>query len=185
MRALAGYFGLSVPEKRRCRDHVIATAFIWGNLVERLEKQHGGVGTQKELSNWLAETNAPARGGRVYPMDPERKRGLPDAPGIYRMLRSNGDVLYIGVDAGMNTLIRPALYGSYHDITNLSRRTGRTERVHVVGPICETADVLGHDRWLPTTEPGDVLLIENAGAYGAVMSSRYNLRPPAEELILE
>ena len=59
-----------------------------------------------------------------------------------------------------------------------------TELVNVVGPICESADVLGHDRLLPVTREGDVLLIANAGAYGHAMSSHYNLRPPAEELFL-
>ena len=59
-----------------------------------------------------------------------------------------------------------------------------TELVNIVGPICESADVLGHDRLLPVTHEGDVLLIANAGAYGHAMSSRYNLRAPAEELIL-
>jgi diaminopimelate decarboxylase/aspartate kinase len=54
----------------------------------------------------------------------------------------------------------------------------------VVGPICETGDVLGRDRLLPETAPGDVLLVENCGAYGRVMSSSYNLRPPAEEVVL-
>jgi diaminopimelate decarboxylase/aspartate kinase len=56
---------------------------------------------------------------------------------------------------------------------------------NVVGPICETSDVLGTDRLMPATLPDDVLLIENAGAYGAVMSSRYNFREPAEEIVLE
>jgi bifunctional diaminopimelate decarboxylase / aspartate kinase len=56
-----------------------------------------------------------------------------------------------------------------------------SHRVNVVGPICETADQLGADRWLPKTQEGDVLLIANCGAYGRVMASHYNLRPPAAE----
>ena len=85
----------------------------------------------------------------------------------------------------MNSLIRPALYGAYHDIVNLSRY-GRpaTELVTVVGPICETGDRLGSDRLLPPAKENDVLLIANTGAYGYVMSSRYNLREPAEELLI-
>ncbi len=59
-----------------------------------------------------------------------------------------------------------------------------TELVNVVGPICESADVLGHDRLLPPTREGDVLLIANAGAYGHAMSSHYNLRAPAAELFI-
>ena len=85
----------------------------------------------------------------------------------------------------MNSLIRPALYGAYHEIANLTRLDEpATELVSVVGPICESADVLGHDRLLPPCAEGDVLLIANAGAYGHTMSSEYNLRPPGEELFI-
>ncbi|MCS6948721.1 MAG: hypothetical protein NZM12_14015, partial [Steroidobacteraceae bacterium] len=99
--------------------------------------------------------------------------------------KRKGDVTYIGIATGMNSLIRPALYGAHHDIVNLSRlEASCTERVNVVGPICESADYLGHDRFLPPTEIGDVLLIATAGAYGRVMASQYNLREPAVELAL-
>ncbi|HEX4387572.1 MAG TPA: bifunctional aspartate kinase/diaminopimelate decarboxylase [Steroidobacteraceae bacterium] len=97
-------------------------------------------------------------------------------------LKSKGGVRFVGVATGMNSLIRPALYGSYHEIANLTRaEEAATELVSVVGPICESADVLGRDRLLPVTREGDVLLIANAGAYGRAMSSHYNLRAPAPE----
>ena len=100
-------------------------------------------------------------------------------------LKAKGEIRYVGVTTGMNSLIRPALYGSYHEIVNLTRSDDApTELVNVVGPICESADVLGHDRLLPPTREGDVLLIANAGAYGYAMSSHYNLRDPAVELYL-
>lgn len=101
-------------------------------------------------------------------------------------LKSKGGVRYVGVGTGMNSLIRPALYGSYHEIVNLSRLDEPADlAVNVVGPICESADVLGHDRLLPaTTRHGDVLLIANTGAYGHAMSSCYNLREPAEEIYI-
>jgi diaminopimelate decarboxylase/aspartate kinase len=100
-------------------------------------------------------------------------------------LKSKGEVRYVGVTTGMNSLIRPALYGAYHEIVNLTRADeAPTELVNVVGPICESADVLGHDRLLPPTREGDVLLIANAGAYGHAMSSHYNLRDPAVELYI-
>jgi diaminopimelate decarboxylase/aspartate kinase len=100
-------------------------------------------------------------------------------------LKGKGGVRFVGVATGMNSLIRPALYGAYHEIANLTRADDpATELVNIVGPICESADVLGHDRLLPPTQEGDVLLIANAGAYGHVMSSHYNLRAPAPELIL-
>jgi bifunctional diaminopimelate decarboxylase / aspartate kinase len=100
-------------------------------------------------------------------------------------LKSKGEVRYVGVATGMNSLIRPALYGAYHEITNLTRADEpATEVVNVVGPICESADVLGHDRLLPPTREGDILMIANAGAYAHSMSSHYNLREPAVELFL-
>jgi diaminopimelate decarboxylase/aspartate kinase len=99
--------------------------------------------------------------------------------------KGKGAVRYLGVATGMNSLIRPALYGAYHEIVNLTRLDEEAEHVYsVVGPICETGDVLGHDRLLPETREGDVILIADVGAYGRVMSSRYNLREPAEEIIL-
>jgi diaminopimelate decarboxylase/aspartate kinase len=100
-------------------------------------------------------------------------------------LKGKGDVQYVGVSTGMNSLIRPALYGAYHEIANISRvGEAPSEVVNVVGPICETGDRLGSDRLLPPTREGDVLAIANAGAYGRVMSSRYNEREPAAEVVI-
>ncbi len=100
-------------------------------------------------------------------------------------LKGKGDVQYVGVATGMNSLIRPALYASHHDIVNLTRCDEPLDQlVNVVGPICESADQLGQDRWLPKTVEGDVLLIATTGAYGRAMSSNYNMRPPACEVLL-
>ncbi len=100
-------------------------------------------------------------------------------------LKGKGTVRYVGIATGMNSLIRPALYGAYHEIVNLTRLGSPAEQLStVVGPICETGDVLAHDRLLPQSEEGDILLVANAGAYGYVMSSRYNLREPAREITL-
>jgi diaminopimelate decarboxylase/aspartate kinase len=100
-------------------------------------------------------------------------------------LKGKGEFQYVGVTTGMNSLIRPALYGAHHEIVNLSRLDqAPTETYNVVGPICESADQLGNERRLPPTYEGDVLLIANAGAYGRAMSSHYNLRAPAPEFFL-
>jgi diaminopimelate decarboxylase/aspartate kinase len=105
---------------------------------------------------------------------------------VVTQLKGKGDVQYVGVATGMNSLIRPALYGSHHDIRNLTRlEEPPSQRVNVVGPICETADQFGADRWLPPTREGDVLLIATCGAYGYAMGSNYNLRPPAREFMIE
>jgi diaminopimelate decarboxylase/aspartate kinase len=100
-------------------------------------------------------------------------------------LKGKGAKRYLGIATGMNSLIRPALYGAYHEIVNLTRWGAEAAVSYdVVGPICESADVLGHDRWLPESQEGDVLLIATAGAYGHSMSSHYNLRDPAIERVL-
>ncbi len=100
-------------------------------------------------------------------------------------LKQKGTRSFVGVDAGMNTLIRPALYGAWHEIANLSRLgEPATQKADIVGPICETGDVLGHDRRIVPAHEGDVLLVASGGAYGRAMSSNYNLREPAAEQIL-
>lgn len=105
---------------------------------------------------------------------------------LVTQLKGKGQVRYVGIATGMNSLIRPALYGAHHDIRNLTRlELPSSQCVTVVGPICETADQFGADRWLPPTEGGDVLLIATCGAYGYSMGSNYNLRPPAPEFIIE
>src|SRR5690606_13544090 len=94
----------------------------------------------------------------------------------------------VGADGGMNALLRPALYEAWHDIANLSRLDDPADTLFdVVGPICESGDVLGDHRLLPAaTAPGDVLLVADAGAYGMAMANTYNRRPlPAEALLDE
>jgi len=99
--------------------------------------------------------------------------------------KRKGGVHYVGVDTGMNSLIRPALYDAWHEIVNLSRLDeAPATMVQVVGPICESGDVLGANRRLPDCREGDVLLVAQAGAYGAAMASHYNLREPAPEVAL-
>lgn len=93
---------------------------------------------------------------------------------------------FVGVDAGFNTLIRPAMYGSYHQIL-VADRLGlpEEETYDIVGPICEAGDVLAKDRMLPKIAEGDVLAVLNAGAYGYSMSSQYNARPRAAEVLVK
>jgi len=101
-------------------------------------------------------------------------------------LKSKGQHHYLGLETGMNSLIRPALYGAFHEIVNLSRLDEpATQKYSVVGPICESGDVLGESRLLPQSFEGDVMLIANTGAYGRVMSSHYNRREPAVEIVFE
>ncbi|HEY1120423.1 MAG TPA: diaminopimelate decarboxylase, partial [Haloferula sp.] len=88
------------------------------------------------------------------------------------------------VDAGMNDLIRPALYEGHHEIAPLKEPTGETRKVDVVGPICESGDFFCQDRELPDFQPGETVALLSAGAYGFAMASNYNSRPmPAEILV--
>ncbi len=101
-------------------------------------------------------------------------------------LKEKGESRYVGVDGGMNALLRPALYGAYHEIVNLSRLDEpATMTATVVGPICESGDVLGYSRRLPPCVEGDVILVGTTGAYGRAMASTYNLRPIPEEFFLK
>ncbi|MEJ2366549.1 MAG: diaminopimelate decarboxylase, partial [Deltaproteobacteria bacterium] len=91
---------------------------------------------------------------------------------------------FLVVDAGMNDLIRPSLYGSYHHIQPVVDLGRSQMTADVVGPICETGDFLARDRSLPQVEPGELLAVMSAGAYGFTMSSNYNSRRrPAEILV--
>jgi diaminopimelate decarboxylase len=84
----------------------------------------------------------------------------------------------------MNDLIRPALYQAYHEIVPVKPRAGRPRTVDVVGPVCETGDFFARDRALAPIQPGDLVALLDAGAYGMAQSSNYNTRPrPAEVLI--
>ncbi len=92
---------------------------------------------------------------------------------------------FVGVDAGMNNLVRPAMYGSHHHVAIVDKfGKACTARYDVVGPICETGDHLALNRVLPDPEEGDVIAVYTAGAYGFSMSSNYNLRPQCREVLV-
>lgn len=100
--------------------------------------------------------------------------------------KRKGERAYVGLATGMNSLLRPALYGARHRVYALDRLTEpATVASTVVGPICETGDVLAERVWLPAVMSGETLLIADVGAYGRVMASHYNLRPPAGETVLD
>ena len=108
-----------------------------------------------------------------------------------RYLKQTAQKRFAIIDAGMNDLIRPALYGSYHEIVkaeetikNRSKNTNKTEKIDIVGPVCESGDFFAQDREMPPLQAGDLLAVMSVGAYGFVMASNYNSRPlPAEALV--
>lgn len=102
---------------------------------------------------------------------------------ILYVKRQAGQTFYI-VDAGMTELIRPALYGAHHEVIPVTQTTGPHTPAQVVGPVCETADVLGNDISLPDLQPGDLLAVLTCGAYSMVMASNYNARPRPPEVVV-
>lgn len=104
---------------------------------------------------------------------------------IYK--KANDSKRFLVVDAAMNDLLRPALYGAYHEIVPVirpRRDSAKKETVDVVGPVCETGDFFARDRELPPVEEGDLLAILDAGAYGMALSSNYNTRPRPTEILV-
>jgi diaminopimelate decarboxylase len=105
-----------------------------------------------------------------------------------RYIKQTAEKKFAIVDAGMNDLIRPALYHSYHEIVPVkepkSERERKIRKIDIVGPVCESGDFFALDREMPEVHEGDLLAIMSAGAYGFVMASNYNSRPlPAEALV--
>ena len=100
-------------------------------------------------------------------------------------LKENAWRNFVVVDAAMNDLIRPALYQAWHDVLPVKRADGKHSKVYdIVGPVCESGDFLAKDRRLATAE-GEVLAVGSAGAYGFVLSSNYNARPRAAEVMVD
>jgi diaminopimelate decarboxylase len=167
-----------------------------GHAISRLDLG-GGLGVPYETSNTPPPDPA-AYGAMATRITKDLGVQLILEPG--RLIAANAGVLvsrviYIKkgenrtfaiIDAGMNDLIRPALYDSHHDIVRVHEANvldGRA-RYDVVGPICETSDTFAADREMPALRAGDLVAIKSAGAYGAVMSSAYNARPPAPEVLV-
>lgn len=128
LRALAGYLGYSVEELRRSSHHVSATSWIWNRIKFEL-KNSANVLTAEELRHWLNSTKVPKRGRTVYPMEKEKRMKAPDEPGVYRMLRSNGDVLYIGKATSLKQRVN-----SY-----FQKQSGHTERT--LEMLSQAADI--------------------------------------------
>jgi diaminopimelate decarboxylase len=99
--------------------------------------------------------------------------------------KKTGDKVFVIVDAAMNDLIRPSLYGSFHAIQPVHRRSGPRIKADVVGPICESSDFLAKNREMEPLEPGELVAVMSAGAYGFTMSSNYNSRPRVAEVMVK
>jgi len=126
--------------------------------------------------------------GRDYRLILEPGRSIAANAGVMltrvEFLKQTGDKNFAIIDGAMNDLIRPSLYGAYQEIVPVElREEGEARNWDLVGPVCETGDFLGKDRQL-NLQPGDLLAVCSAGAYGFVMASNYNTRPrPAEVMV--
>jgi len=154
----------------------------------------GGLGVDYESGSSadpaaLARQILPEIEGLPLTLVLEPGRSLVAAAGILltRVLyvKENGDRRFVIVDAGMNDLLRPALYGAFHRVAPVKRRGGALIEADVVGPVCETGDFLARGRKIERPEPGDLIAVRDTGAYGFAMSSRYNMRPRAAEALVE
>jgi len=137
--------------------------------------------------------------GAIYPLIKDSGRTLIVEPGrvllgnagilVMRVLhmKKSGSKNFIVVDAAMNDLIRPSLYGAYHRIIPVARHadSDKTITADVVGGICESGDFFARDRELPLPEPGQLIAVMSAGAYGSAMSSNYNSRPLVAEVMVD
>ncbi len=129
IRALAGFFGHGI-RNRRCHDHVAATVVIWRELIELLRKKYK-VSTIAELRHWLARTPIHVHVYHSYPMERKKRRYLPDRPGVYRMLRSNGDILYIGKAGSIRKRVNSYFTKSNHHADHILEMLTQAKQIDV------------------------------------------------------
>ncbi len=142
-----------------------------------------------QVNQYAEAVMGPLRSLKVHLLlEPGRSIIAPAGALLTRVIyqKNNGTKKFLIVDAAMNDLIRPSLYSAYHEIVpaELKEHTP-TEKVDVVGPICETGDFFARDRELPASEEGDLLALLDAGAYGMVLTTNYNTRPSPAEILVE
>ncbi len=143
---------------------------------------------EKQISAYAKAVLGPLRGLKLHLLlEPGRSIVGPAGVLLTRVLyrKTNNRKRFLIVDAGMNDLLRPSLYGAYHEIVPVSRKSRETEITDVVGPICETGDFFARERKLPLVSEGDLLAILDVGAYGSVLGSNYNTRGRAAEVLVD
>ena len=163
-----------------------------GHAVSRLDLGGGlGISYRGDAPPDLHEYGALVqRTGRdlqaAITLEPGRWMAGPAGLLLARVIRvkQNGNKQFVIADMAMNDFLRPALYGAWHEIQAVAPRPGEASPVDIVGPICESGDVIASDRSMPELRAGDLIAVRDAGAYGAVMSSNYNSRLPAAEAMV-
>jgi diaminopimelate decarboxylase len=143
---------------------------------------------EKQIAAYAWAVVTPLRGLSLHLLlEPGRAIVGPAGVLLTRVLyrKKNNGKRFLIVDAAMNDLLRPSLYGAYHEIVPVYRESRETEITDVVGPICETGDFFARDRKLPMVSEGDLLAILDVGAYGSVLGSNYNTRGRAAEVLVD
>lgn len=173
---------LELADRLYAEGMAIAHVDIGGGLGIRYKEE-----SPPEIRDYANAIKA-RLGTRAVKLLLEPGRALVGHAGVLLMrveyLKHGAERNFVVVDAAMNDLIRPALYAAYHDVLPVVRKTGEAKAYEIVGPVCETGDFLAHHRTLVVHE-GDLLVIEAAGAYAMSMSSNYNARPRAAEVMVE
>ena len=153
-----------------------------------IDYRAGSFDTAQKVAEYAAAIEHALRGfeGRLF-LEPGRFIVAQAGALLARVLyvKKNGKKTFVITDAAMNDLIRPALYQAHHEIVPVKPRGGKARMVDVVGPVCETGDYFARDRKLQPVEPGDLVALLDAGAYGMAMSSNYNTRPRPAEVLVE
>ena len=174
---------VALTRKLLAQGFPLRTIDIGGGLGVNYEE-----GTGPDVAAFAATVVPPLRElGLTVLLEPGRSLVARAGTLLTRVLyvKENHGKRFVIVDAGMNDLLRPALYKAHHRIEPVQARGRASRRVDVVGPVCETADALAHDRELEAVEPGELLAVRDAGAYGAAMASNYNMRPRPAEVMIE
>jgi diaminopimelate decarboxylase len=170
----------------REQGHNIRYIDAGGGLGISYEGTQGNFAQQ--IAKYAKAVLGPLRGLKLHLLL-EPGRSIVGAAGLLltRVLyrKTNHRKRFLIVDAAMNDLLRPSLYGAYHEIVPVSRKSRETETTDVVGPICETGDFFARDRKLPLVNEGDLLAILDVGAYGSVLGSNYNTRCRAAEVLVD
>lgn len=172
----------------RADGHRIDYVDAGGGLGISYDKPSTGFSSQ--VRNYAQSLAAPLRNLRVQLLlEPGRSIIGPSGVLLTTVLykKANDGKRFLVVDAAMNDLIRPALYGAHHEILPVVRSQqtdAQNETADVVGPVCETGDFFARDRQLPSVHEGDLLAIMDAGAYGMALASNYNTRPRATEILI-
>jgi diaminopimelate decarboxylase len=159
-----------------------------GAPISSAQRRSGSFDAAEKVRDYAAALNQALDGfgGRLV-LEPGRFIVAQAGALVARVLqvKRNGSKTFVITDAAMNDLIRPALYQAHHEIVAVRPRAGRPRVVDVVGPVCETGDFFARDRALSPVEPGDLIALLDAGAYGMAQSSNYNSRPRAAEVLVE